>query len=140
MLSSKGYRLRRVLVVRVLHCAGLMAWIVEKFRTWSDCNGDVESRFTKDELLTNVSLYWFNQNITSSTRLYYETMGPFAKKSFHRGPVKARTHFVCASLKGHCRCSVLHCTASENQRVIALSCLAQSLDQQAGKSVMRALK
>ena len=92
VLSSKGYRLRRVLIVRVLHCAGLMAWIVEKFRTWSDCNGDVESRFTKDELLTNVSLYWFNQNITSSTRLYYETMGPFAKPdTFHQGPVKART-------------------------------------------------
>ncbi|KAK9917222.1 hypothetical protein WJX75_001993 [Coccomyxa subellipsoidea] len=71
---------------------GLLAWIVEKFRTWSDCNGDVESRFTKDELLTNVSLYWFNQNITSSTRLYYETMGPFAKPdTFHQGPVKVPT-------------------------------------------------
>ncbi len=71
-----------------------MAWIVEKFRTWSDCGGDVESRFTKDELLTNVSLYWFNQNITSSTRLYYETMGPFATKTFHRGPVKACTQLI----------------------------------------------
>jgi hypothetical protein len=59
--------------------AGLLAWIVEKFRTWSDCNGNVESRFTKDELLTNVSIYWFNQNITSSARLYYEVMGPFSK-------------------------------------------------------------
>ena len=37
-------------------CAGLMAWIVEKFRTWSDCGGDVESRFSKDELLTNVAI------------------------------------------------------------------------------------
>lgn len=54
--------------------AGLAAWIVEKFRTWSDCNGDVESRFTKDELLTNVMIYWVTQSITSSTRLYYETM------------------------------------------------------------------
>ena len=35
---------------------GLMAWIVEKFRTWSDCGGDVESRFSKDELLTNVAI------------------------------------------------------------------------------------
>lgn len=65
-----------------------MAWIVEKFRTWSDCGGDVESRFSKDELLTNISLYWFNANITSSARLYYETMGPFAKNTFHRGRVK----------------------------------------------------
>ena len=37
---------------------GLAAWIVEKFRTWSDCGGDVERRFTKDTLLTNVMLYW----------------------------------------------------------------------------------
>jgi hypothetical protein len=38
--------------------AGLAAWIVEKFRTWSDCNGDVESRFTKDEVITNITIYW----------------------------------------------------------------------------------
>lgn len=48
---------------------------MEKFWRWSDCGGDVESRFTKDELLTNVSLYWFNHNITSSTRLYKEVLG-----------------------------------------------------------------
>src|SRR5205085_12118226 len=41
--------------------AGLAAWIVEKFRTWSDCDGDVERRFTKDQLLTNVMLYWVPQ-------------------------------------------------------------------------------
>jgi microsomal epoxide hydrolase len=52
--------------------AGLAAWIVEKFRTWSDCDGDVEKRYTKDELLTNVMIYWVTQSITSSTRLYYE--------------------------------------------------------------------
>ena len=52
---------------------GLAAWITEKFRTWSDCNGDIESRFTKDELLTNIMIYWINGNITSSTRLYYES-------------------------------------------------------------------
>lgn len=53
--------------------AGLAAWIVEKYRTWSDCNGDIESRFTKDELLTTITLYWVTQTINSSTRLYYET-------------------------------------------------------------------
>src|SRR5207253_5686215 len=50
------------------------AWIVEKFRTWSDCDGDVERRFSKDELLTNVTLYWVTETITSSTRLYYEML------------------------------------------------------------------
>lgn len=52
---------------------GLAAWIIEKFRTWSDCGGDVESVFTRDELLTNVMIYWITQTITSSARLYYET-------------------------------------------------------------------
>lgn len=52
--------------------AGLAAWIIEKFRDWSDCGGDVERRFTKDELLTNVMIYWTTQTIHSSMRLYYE--------------------------------------------------------------------
>jgi pimeloyl-ACP methyl ester carboxylesterase len=52
--------------------AGLAAWIVEKFRTWSDCDGDVERRFTKDTLLTNIMLYWVTATGHSSGRLYYE--------------------------------------------------------------------
>ena len=52
--------------------AGLAAWIVEKYRTWSDCNGDVESRLTKDELLTTVTIYWVTQTISSLTRMYFE--------------------------------------------------------------------
>ena len=51
---------------------GLAAWIVEKFRAWSDVNGDVESKFTKDELLTNVTVYWVTETPTSAARLYYE--------------------------------------------------------------------
>ena len=54
--------------------AGLAAWIVEKFRTWSDCDGDVESVFSKDELLTNITLYWLTNSIATSTRLYYEAL------------------------------------------------------------------
>ena len=53
--------------------AGLAAWIVEKYRAWSDCGGDVEKRFTKDELLTTITIYWVTQSINSSTRLYYES-------------------------------------------------------------------
>src|SRR6266566_5451809 len=52
---------------------GLAGWIVEKFRAWSDCHGEIESVFTKDELLTNIMIYWVTQTINSSTRLYYET-------------------------------------------------------------------
>ncbi len=53
--------------------AGLAAWIVEKFRAWSDCNGDIESRFTKDQLLTNIMLYWTTEAMPSAVRLYYES-------------------------------------------------------------------
>ena len=52
--------------------AGLAAWIVEKFRSWSDCGDDVERSFTKDQLLTNIMVYWVTATATSSTRLYYE--------------------------------------------------------------------
>ena len=50
---------------------GLAAWIVEKFRAWSDCGGDVERRFSKDILLTNVMLYWVTGAIGSSFWPYY---------------------------------------------------------------------
>ena len=52
--------------------AGLAAWIVEKYRTWSDCGGDVEKSYTKDELLTIIMIYWVTQTISSSTRMYFE--------------------------------------------------------------------
>ena len=51
---------------------GLAAWIVEKYRTWSDCGGDVEKSYSKDELLTIVTIYWVTQTISSSTRMYFE--------------------------------------------------------------------
>jgi microsomal epoxide hydrolase len=50
---------------------GLAAWIVEKFRTWSDCGGDVERRFSRDVLLTNIMLYWVTGAINSSFWPYY---------------------------------------------------------------------
>lgn len=56
--------------------AGLAAWIVEKFHGWSDIDQQsvkgLEAKFTKDELLTNISVYWFTASITASTRIYYE--------------------------------------------------------------------
>jgi pimeloyl-ACP methyl ester carboxylesterase len=53
--------------------AGLMAWIVEKFRDWGDCGGILDRRFTRDELLANVTLYWVTQTAHSSFRFYYES-------------------------------------------------------------------
>ena len=58
--------------------AGLAAWIVEKFRTWSDCGGDVESVFVRDHLLANISLYWFTGAIGSSFWPYFARLhGPW---------------------------------------------------------------
>jgi pimeloyl-ACP methyl ester carboxylesterase len=51
---------------------GLAAWLLERRRNWSDCNGDLESRYSRDFLLTTVSLYWFTQSIGSSMQLYAE--------------------------------------------------------------------
>ncbi len=64
---------------------GLAAWIVEKFCTWSDCAGDVERRFSKDELLTNITIYWVTETINSSIRMYYENvrMSPPLKAGQH---------------------------------------------------------
>ena len=46
---------------------------MEKFRAWSDCDGDPENCFTRDQLITNVMLYWVTQTSASSARLYWET-------------------------------------------------------------------
>lgn len=51
---------------------GLAAWIVEKFRAWSDCGGDLERVFSMDELLANISLYWFGRMLDASFRIYKE--------------------------------------------------------------------
>ena len=51
---------------------GLLAWIVEKYRAWSDSGGDLSFRFTDDFVLTQASLYWFTGTISTSFRPYYE--------------------------------------------------------------------
>jgi len=53
---------------------GLAAWIVEKFRAWTDCGGDPESAVTRDEMLTNITLYWVTGAIGSSFWPYYARM------------------------------------------------------------------
>ncbi len=62
--------------------AGLAAWILEKWRSWSDCRGDLTTRFSRDFLLTTLTLYWATQTITPSMRDYFDnrwfgvTLGP----------------------------------------------------------------
>jgi microsomal epoxide hydrolase len=57
---------------------GLAAWLVEKFRAWTDCNGEVETALSRDEMLADISLYWFTGAIGSSFWPYYARMhGPW---------------------------------------------------------------
>ena len=64
--------------------AGLAAWIVEKFYHWSDCGDDIESRYSKDELITHVMLYWVTQTIGTSFLAYRD----FTKPGAVRGAVE----------------------------------------------------
>ncbi len=66
---------------------GLAAWIVEKRRSWSDCGGDVERCFSKDDLLTTIMIYWATRSIGSSMRFYYEAAHHPWTPSHRRSPV-----------------------------------------------------
>ena len=52
--------------------AGLAAWILEKWRAWSDSGGDPERRFSRDFLLTVVTLFWVTETIAHSMRDYFD--------------------------------------------------------------------
>ena len=54
-----------------------LAWIVEKFWSWMDCDGHPENVLSRDELLDNVSVYWLTASGASSARLYWESFGSF---------------------------------------------------------------
>ena len=57
---------------------GLAAWLVEKFRAWTDCGGNPESAVSRDEMLANITLYWATGAIGSSFWPYYARMhGPW---------------------------------------------------------------
>jgi microsomal epoxide hydrolase len=58
--------------------AGLAAWLLEKFRAWTDCNGNPENALSRDEMLANIALYWFTAAIGSSFWPYYARLhGPW---------------------------------------------------------------
>lgn len=65
--------------------AGLAAWIVERRRSWSDCGGDVLTRFSRDDLLTTACLYWFTQTFHTTARIYADARNP------RPGPVHGRS-------------------------------------------------
>ena len=68
---------------------GLAAWVTEKLRSWSDCDGDVESRFSKDQILTLVSIYWHTRTIGTSVRYYHANgLGSSRQRRGAVGPVQ----------------------------------------------------
>jgi len=79
--------------------AGLCSWILEKRRTWSDCGGDVEKRFTKDELLTTMTLYWVTQSYGTSARYYYEAAHNPWQPAHNRTPVVEAPTGIAVFLK-----------------------------------------
>ena len=62
--------------------AGLAAWVVDKFWAWSDHRGKLENSFSKDDLLTNIMIYWVTETPTSAARIYFE-------RQLHTGDRKA---------------------------------------------------
>jgi pimeloyl-ACP methyl ester carboxylesterase len=69
--------------------AGLAAWIIQFFHDWSDCQDNLENCFTKDELLTNITIYWATQTINSAMRIYYEAMRHLPENALQKIAVPA---------------------------------------------------
>ena len=78
---------------------GLAAWIVEKYRSWCDCDGNPETRFSKDELLTTLTIYWATETATSAARYYYE--GRHGANS--PDPARIEVPTACAAFPGEFR-------------------------------------
>lgn len=77
--------------------AGLAAWIVEKFHSWTHHSGNLETAVSRDHLLTNIMIYWTTQTITSSARLYFES-AHVANNLFEHGRIATPTG--CAMFPG----------------------------------------
>jgi pimeloyl-ACP methyl ester carboxylesterase len=67
--------------------AGMCAWLLEKRRRWSDCGGEVERRFSKDDLLTTMTLYWATESFGTAARAYAEAKRHPWTPSHDRMPV-----------------------------------------------------
>ena len=65
---------------------GLAAWMLQRRAAWSDCEGEVERRFTKDELITSFALYWLTGTVSSSLRFYADSFRQPWQPSHDRRP------------------------------------------------------
>ena len=73
---------------------GLCAWLIEKRRSWGDCNDDIESRFSKEDLINTTMIYWLSESFGTSARYYYEAAHNLWTPSHNRTPkVESATGF-----------------------------------------------
>jgi pimeloyl-ACP methyl ester carboxylesterase len=104
---------------------GLASWIIEKWYGWSDHDGNIDKVFTKDELLTNIMLYWVTNSGASSTRIYYESrhmLGGLAATPFPRPEGRVSTPTGCGSFpRQYDRRGSLPDTTSAEARKVAES-------------------
>ena len=100
---------------------GLASWIIERWYVGSDHDGDLEKVFTKDELLTNIMIYWVTNSGTSSARIYYESrhmLGGLAPTPFPRpeGRVSAPPGCGSCPLRYDSRSDPLDTTSAEARK------------------------
>ena len=93
----------------------LLAWLLERRRAWSDCGGDVESRFSKDDLLTTVMLYWVTESFVTSARYYSEAWRNPWQPSHNRVPPFEAPAGI--SLFAGDQAGLIHPSLSENYNV-----------------------
>ena len=74
---------------------GLLAWLIEKRRSWSDCEGNIENCFSKDDLINTTMIYWLSESFGTSARYYYEAVHNPWQPSHDRHPmVESATGFT----------------------------------------------
>lgn len=66
---------------------GMLAWLLERLRAWSDCDGDVERAFSRDDILTKATLYWVTESFGTTVRYYAEAGGHQWEPSHDRQPL-----------------------------------------------------
>ncbi len=71
---------------------GMLAWMLQRRRSWSDCDGNVSTRFSDDELLLTSTLYWLSDSFASSVRYYTDSFGmPWTPRHGMRPTLRAPT-------------------------------------------------
>lgn len=99
---------------------GLASWMVEKFNSWSD--GGIQKAFTKDEILTNISMYYFTNTITTAVRTYAENTRAQYATGMPQPPAKIEVPTAVASFP-HDTIPVVEAWAKRNANVVRFTAM-----------------